>query len=121
MKRWLLALMIALAPMPLWAAEDWSKTDIAFEAAYLTLHVVDWGQTLDIVNRHETYHERNPILGKHPTREQVNTYFALTALAHIAIAHWLDTPYRNYFQIATIALEVAVIDNNYAIGLRMAF
>jgi hypothetical protein len=107
--------------MPLWGAEEWSKTDIVFEATYLTLHLVDWGQTLDIVNRHETYHERNPILGKHPTREQVNTYFALTALAHLAIANWLDAPYRNYFQVGTIALEAVVIGNNFAIGLRVAF
>ena len=120
MKRWLLVLALFLTPIPLWAS-DWTRTDVAFEAAYLTLHVVDWGQTLDIVNRHKIYHERNPILGTHPDRDEVNTYFALTALAHVAIANWLDNPNRRYFQVITIGVEAVVAGNNYRIGLRTAF
>jgi hypothetical protein len=119
-KRWILMLWFALLPLPLWAS-DWSKTDIAFEATYLTMHALDWGQTLDIAERNDTYHERNPLLGKHPTRGGVNTYFALTALLHLAIANWLDAPARTYFQIGSIALEATVIGNNYSIGLKLAY
>lgn len=120
MNRWLLALCFFLIPLPLWAGE-WTQSDVAFEAAYLSLHVLDWGQTLNIVAERHFYNEQNPVLGRHPSRDQVNTYFALTALAHVAIANWLDTPARTYFQLITIGLEAAVAGNNYRIGLRTAF
>jgi hypothetical protein len=119
-KRWLVALGIALMPLTVWAG-DWSQADITFEATYLTLHVVDWGQTLNIVERHEKYHEVNPILGRHPSRDRVNTYFALAAVAHVALANWLDAPARTYFQIGSIALEASVIGHNYQIGLHTSF
>ncbi len=120
MKTWLLAFWIVLIPFPLWAS-DWSRNDVALEAGYLTLHVLDWGQSLDIVGRHKVYHERNPFLGKHPSRDEVNSYFALTALAHVAIANGLAAPARTYFQLITIGVEAAVAGNNYRIGLRTAF
>jgi hypothetical protein len=122
-KRWIIALAVALLP---WigggaSADEWNRQDIVFEATYLALHVVDWGQTLDIVERKDEYHERNVFLGKHPTRADVNKYFAATALLHIGIAHLLDRPARNYFQIGTIALEAVVINNNFQIGLKLNY
>jgi len=119
-KRWMLGILLLLLPLPVWAG-DWNRTDVVFEATYLTLHAVDWSQTLDIVEHHDTYHEQNVILGRHPNRGDVNTYFAATALLHLALANWLDRPTRNYFQIGTIALEAVVIGNNYSIGLRLAY
>lgn len=116
-----MVLLLVLLPSCLWASDDWNRTDVMFEATYLTLHVVDWGQTLNIVSRDDKYHERNIILGKHPSRGDVNTYFAVTALLHVALANYLDRPARNYFQIGTIALEAAVIGNNYQIGLKTSF
>jgi len=102
-------------------ADEWTREDVALESIYLGLHAVDWGQTLDIVQRGETYHERNPLLGHHPSRDQVSTYFALAGLAHVALAAWLDRPARTYFQLMTIGFEAAVTGNNYRIGLRTAF
>ena len=113
-------LFFALLGAPL-AAAPWSESDTALEATYLVFHAVDWGQTLDIAARGDVYHEINPILGRHPARADVNLYFALTGVAHIALARWLDPPYRQIFQIATIALEAAVTAGNHTIGLRMAF
>jgi hypothetical protein len=117
----LLLLLCPLIPAQPWAAAPWETTDVVFEGVYLTLHAVDWGQTLDIASRGDRYHERNPLLGRHPTRGEVNTYFALTAAAHVALAHWLEPPYRAYFQLFTIALEASVTAANYRIGLRTAF
>ena len=47
-------------------ADEWTESDIKYEAAYLALHTVDWGQTRNIAKNPSRYSEVNPVLGKHP-------------------------------------------------------
>ena len=103
-------------------ADEWTKGDTAREATYLTLRVIDWGQTRNIVHREaEGYSETNKILGKHPTINEVDAYMAGAALGHILIAAALPRKWREGFQYVTILeLVIAVVHNN-SISLKVDF
>jgi len=102
------------------AFDPLTKTDIALEAVYLALHVVDWGQTLYISDNPE-YHDHCPALGKHPSRAKVNLWFASTAILHPVVTYMLPKEYRPYWQGGTIAMEVACTLNNRKCGIRVSF
>lgn len=105
------------------AANAWSKKDTYWEAAYLTTHLADWGQTLDIARQcgSGAYYETNPVMGRCPSAQTVNAYFIGTALLHYGVAHMLPSKYRRMFQAGTIGMELSYIANNASIGLNMNF
>lgn len=100
--------------------DAWDKQDIGLEATYLVLHFVDWRQTLSIVDQPDKYHEVNPLLGRHPSRNTVNFYMIGTSLIHVGIVHILPKKWRPHFQGTTIGISAICIGNNFVIGLRMA-
>ncbi len=57
------ALLTSLPPS---AYAEWSKQDQQRQLAYTALHMVGWGQTLDIADQPKDYYETNPVLGEHP-------------------------------------------------------
>jgi len=105
------------------AANAWSKKDTYWEVAYLTTHLADWGQTLDIASKCSSgaYYETNPVMGKCPSVQTVNAYFVATALLHYGAAHMLKPKYRRMFQAGTIGMELSYIANNASIGLNVNF
>lgn len=100
------------------------------EAAYLTLHVIDWAQTLEVARlardpescqrntEYEECWEHNPLLGSQPSSGEVNRYFVATGLLHIAVANLLPDGYAEPFQWVTIGIEVGAITNNASMGVR---
>ncbi len=104
-------------------ANAWSTKDTLWEGAYLAAHVADWGQTRDIASSCASgaYYETNPVMGKCPSINLVNTYFAATALLHIGVAHVLPQKYRRMFQAGTLGMEVNYVANNARIGLSVNF
>jgi hypothetical protein len=102
-------------------SRTWTKADSAREAAYLALHVADWGQTLDIADHPDKWHENNPALGSHPSRGEVNRYFAITGLLHPVISYALPDDWRPYWQYGTIGLEVICVGNNARMGIGFGF
>ena len=103
-----------------WEKHEWSHTDTALQLSYTALHIADWGQSLDIEN-HPNHFETNPVLGSHPTRGEINTYFATTLALHWLIARALPQKWRNQFQLGTIALEFDVVSDNRSAGIRVNF
>ena len=103
-----------------WEKNEWTRTDTALQLSYTALHIADWGQTLDIEN-HPYAYETNPILGRNPTRGEINTYFASTLALHWLIARALPQKWRNQFQLGTIALEFNVVTDNHSAGIRFNF
>ena len=99
----------------------WTPADSAREAAYLALHVADWGQSLDIADHPERWHEHNPVLGSHPTRGDVNRYFAVTGVLHPVVSYALPRGWREVWQYSTIGLEMYCVGNNYSVGIGMGF
>jgi hypothetical protein len=110
----------ALAAPGWWDKHEWTREDTALQLAYTVLHVADWGQTLDIEN-HPGHFDHNPILGKHPSRGTVNTYFATTLALHWVAARAMPPKWRKRFQAGTMALQFVVIKDNYEAGIRIDF
>lgn len=117
----LTAVLLLLASQ---CANAWSEADTQRQTGYFILHVIDWGQTLDIsesCTSGGTYYETNPILGECPSRGEVNRYFLLTGLAHYGISRVLSPTQRRWFQYVTIGIESAVVAHNFNIGIRVEF
>lgn len=110
-----------LLPVQSFAFDEWSKTDIALQAAYTTLHIIDWGQTLNIADEPHKFYEFNPIVGKHPSRARVNYFMASSIVLHTLIVTVLPKEYRPWFQLGTIGVKASFIANNYNVGLNIHF
>jgi len=113
---WYVICFILLAT-PSFAADEWTKADITREAVFVGLQLIDWQQTKYIAN-HDEFTELNPILGKYPTTSEVDRYFAITTLGHIAVTHVLPKKYRPYWQYTWIGIQGFTVTRNFIIGVR---
>lgn len=102
-------------------ADEWSRADTWREATYQSLALIDWAQTRNIGSKPDCLYEHNSILGKHPGSGKINAYFALTGIAHAAIAYALPSEYRVPFQYITIGIEVGAVAHNFSIGISAKF
>lgn len=90
----------------------------------VTLHVVDYLQTLQISESCHTdrkYHELNPILGECPTKTEVTQYMVATGLAMYALHEVLPERYKKYASYAWVGVEAGAVANNIAIGIKIGF
>ena len=101
--------------------DPWTKNQMLLQGTSLTLNVIDWGQTLDIAGNPDEYYETNPILGEHPSRAEVNRYFACFMGAQVLITHLLPSEYRKWWLGCNIMVSGYYVQNNYRIGLRVNF
>ena len=102
--------------------KDWKKTDKILFGTYVGLNVVDVGQTFDLINCQQTnpncpYEEKNPIIGKSPSKEKVILYKTLmTGVVYYALD---KSPSRE----RTVALLIingimlGAVANNHNLGL----
>ena len=86
----------------------------------MTAHVIDWAQTRQII-REPGMWERNPILGPHPSRARVNTYFALAPLAGYLVLDAMPSQHRTTALRFITTLEIATVAHNHYIGVRVRF
>ena len=98
-----------------------TTNQIVGEVAWQAIHVVDWGQTLDIADNPNEYQEVNPLMGKHPSRGKVNIYMASSALLHPLVTYLIPHKWRWYWIGGTIVTSGACVINNNSIGLKMNF
>jgi len=117
MKTFIFALLIISSSA---YSDEWSRSDTYRETAYLTLHTIDWMQTREI-SRNPNYYEQNNILGSHPTIQEVDRYFAVTAIAHLGISYIIPVEYRVPFQYISIGVEFGAVAHNYSIGVSARF
>jgi hypothetical protein len=120
MRELLLAALIAICIWTQAKAGDWSKADYKRQTANTVLHLADWGQTLAIVGS-PNHTERNPILGRNPTRGDVNRYMATTLAAHWLISNALKPTWRKRWQLTTMVIAVGYVGHNFSAGLRIEF
>ena len=102
--------------------KDWKKTDKILFGTYVGLNVIDVGQTFDLINCQQTnpnclYEEKNPIIGKSPSKEKVILYKTLTTgLVYYSLER---TPEKN--RVATLliinGIVLGTVLNNHNIGL----
>lgn len=119
--RVLLFSIMALLISPVKAVDAWSVEDKQREITYLTLHVIDWGQTIDIHKNPTLYHESNPVLGLHPSRSRIHSHFIVTGLLHVGLIHVLPSKYRSIVQMITITTNTGSVLYNQNIGLQISF
>lgn len=117
---WLLAAFLGVFCLPAQAADPWTPADKAREAVFVALMAVDLGQTLDIEHHPELY-ETNPILGEHPSRRRIATYFLTTTALHLLAVDALPARWRAAVQYVSIGIEAGATGNNYRLGLKLAF
>jgi hypothetical protein len=103
------------------AFDKWSKRDYALQATWTVLHVVDWGQTLDIAKNSDRFHELNLFIGRHPSVGRVNLLMGLGAVINPTIVHVLPSKWRPYFQGLYLGMTTGCVVNNYNVGLRVNF
>lgn len=112
------SLLVMFAILPSLAfADDWSTPDTRRESVYMVLHATDWAQTRCIARNGGQ--EQNRFLRNHPSR--IDSYFALTALAHYGIARVLPADWRRGFQFITIGIQAGTVAHNYSIGISARF
>ena len=114
-----IAIIILLFSMPA-CADEWTKKDTAFQASLLVLKGIDWLQTKEIA-RNPHYYEVNPILGKYPSQNRVDLYFACSAIGHTVVAYYLPSNYRRIWQCIFIGIQVGCIGHNVNAGVRIKF
>lgn len=114
----LILIILLFFPLQANAFDKWTKTDTGLQVTYGVLHIIDWGQTLDIARNPDKFYEMNPLLGKHPSIGKVNTYFIGTLIGHTAIAYILPSKYRRIWQIVWIGIEGKTVVNNFSIGVK---
>lgn len=83
--------------------------------------VVDYGQTRAIVRSPERWHEKNPVLGAHPTYAQVDVYFPVIIAGTVLSYPFVKPAMRPYLYGAMTLLEATVIGLNADKGLKMDF
>ncbi len=103
------------------AAEPWSKADVGREIAFGALLAVDWAQTREIAAHPERYHERNPVIGEHPSSGRVDAYMLAAGALHLGIANLLSGDWRSAWQWGGIVIEAGAIGSNYLIGIGVPF
>lgn len=119
------ALIIALALLPALAvaqSSEWKPIDKALLVGSTAMLVVDWGQTRYIAKHPDTYHELNPILGKHPSLSRVNAYFSAAIVGNYLIAEYLIPPEARSLYLGVVTgVELAVVGRNKHLGIKLSF
>lgn len=100
--------------------DRWTLEDTLYQAQYVLLHVIDWGQTRYVAESDEFY-EMNPILGSNPKKDVVDLYFSITLIGHTAVSLMLPEKWRRKWQFFWIGLESFVTANNSAAGVAISF
>lgn len=118
--RLVIILFVLCLATPCFAFDDWSRQDIALQTIYSGLHIIDWGQTLDIA-RHPRMRETNYILGRRPSRGAINIYMGSTLVVNALVTHILPASHRVYWQTSGIVIEALMDGNNYGLKLRLNY
>lgn len=125
-------LVASLLSLPSYAQEteivdrSWTKTEIYLETAFQMALFIDWKQTSEF---HRSIRvlpdgtitessERNPFLGSHPKQSTINIACLLSSLGHLGVSHLMGKD-KKVWQIATLTLELIVVNNNYRLGVHI--
>lgn len=117
----LIALGLLLTVSGCASSGHWSRADTYREMAFVGVMALDWSTTLTIADHPGNWREINPILGEHPSRGKVNTYFASAIAGHAIIAYLLPPKYRVWWQYGWIGLEAGVDAKNLTTGISLSW
>lgn len=99
---------------------NWTKKNVQLEAVSLSLIIADTLQTASWVeDPNSRWHEWNPLLGKHPTENELYNSVAIGMITHVMIANYLSPEWRTKFQYATIAIQAGIVMRSHGMGIRI--
>ena len=101
-------------------AEPLTYSDKKGIVIFNILQGIDMLQTLEIANN-DNYYETNSILGRHPSKFQVLSYFVARGLAHYEVTKMIPEKYRSFWHAYNIIYNYDVIKDNHEIGIRIGF
>ena len=90
-------------------------------AAYVTVHGMDYLQTQTIQRNPEIWRELNELMPAHPSRAQVNIFFAASTTAHFLIVWAFPRELRNWYQGGSIGAAGYTVIGNKRNGLGWGF
>ena len=100
-----------------------AKAEDSLRVNYVLMNTtlaIDWLQTREI-SRNPNFFELNPILGKYPSKRDVDLYF-LTATILINVgARALPPKYERHFINAVSTIQLFTIGRNAALGVNLRF
>ena len=113
---------------PALSFDSWTGEDTVCEVTFAGITAIDLMQTNRFVG--DGYEERNPVLGKHPSRTEVNTLIPLAIAGHAIIAYMLPAETvlwgyklrpRRMWQNVWIGIEMGAVNHNHVHGVRISF
>lgn len=120
-------------------AEGWTWKDTALEATFITLAVIDWGQTRWMSERNykwdgQQHYEGNPFLGSQPSTRKVDFLVPAGIVLHGLFSMALPNKYhikagdeeydiypRRVWQYFWIGIEGVTVITTASLGARMEF
>ena len=120
MKPLLLILTLLLLHTHAPAGAPWTSEDIWLESAWQALNVADWGQTR-YISESADYWEVNPILGRNPTRRQVDAFFVTVAGLHWLISDRVNAGSRLRWQWISLGFKGSLVWHNWSIGVGFKY
>ena len=119
------------------ASSEWTRGDTYRQTAIIALQGIDWSQTRRIATEQDPQYvdlgggasvsyaqpryrhvETNPILGDHPTRGQVDAYFAASIAGNALVSFLLPPKYRAPWQYLSIGFQGAYVVVNFGQGIH---
>jgi hypothetical protein len=89
----------------------WTKGDKALFWLNAGILFLDWGETLNIAQNPERFHEMNPILGRHPSVTTVNLYFGAVIATRGVTSYLLPRSKRRKLEIISLGEGWTQINN----------
>lgn len=102
-------------------AESWNSGDSFRAAGFGALHLADWAQTRYGVEHPDKFKEYNHSLGEHPSRKDVNRFFAQGVLVYGLASLILPPDWRRPFQYLVIGYKASTVERNYQAGAKFEF
>ena len=100
----------------------WTAEQRQWYMASNVMLLADWATTRDMTRRYdEGYYERNIILGKRLSTQELDLYFVSSLVGHYFMTDWLSSKNRDIYLKAVTFVEGAAVANNLSIGLRLRF
>jgi hypothetical protein len=138
MKIILVCLVLLFVASPVYANDFNQKGWNKYDTVLLLLEIADWAQTREIAtnvlfdgdttiycgkvpNDGFKYSEANPILGEHPTLEEVDRYFACCILADYLIAKYASPKFHKAWLVISYSIEIYCVAHNLQAGVKFKF
>jgi len=116
-----MAILIILTGCAHYQPDPWREEDTERLVASTVLQAVDWRQTKHIAKNGHKFYECNPYLGKHPSQNKVDLYFAASFAGKTLGAYLLPEDWRRRWQWVCIGISAGCVGYNYSIGIEMEF